>query len=82
MFYCKGVPSSLPFKVYLQFSSVRNASSSRAVAEATDSSEAASLLEAVVPIAVARIPAAVIAAQSEAAMHIAEAFIPEATSLQ
>ena len=76
----RGVPSKLPYKMCLRFSSVRNVSSSRVATEAAVSSEAASSSEAAIPIAAELIPAAVIAAQSEAAIHIAEAFIPQAAS--
>ena len=59
---------------------MRNASSSGAAAEAVALLEAASLLEAAIPIAAAPIPTVLIAAQSEAAIHIVEAFIPIAES--
>ena len=57
---------------------MRNASSSYAAEEATASLEVTSLLEAVVHIAAALIPAVITAAQSEIAIRITEAFIPEA----
>ena len=57
-----------------------NASSSRAAAEATASSEVASLSDVVVPIAAAPIPVAIVSAQSEAAIYTAGAFIHEAAS--
>ena len=53
---------------------------SSAAAEVAVSSEAKSSLEAAVPIAAALIPATVIVAQSELAMHIAGLSIPEAPS--
>ena len=59
---------------------MKNASSIRVATEAAASLEVASSSGAAVPIAAASIPTAVISAQSEAAIYIVEAFVPEAAS--